>query len=147
MLYGSVPDYLPAVQMSKRGGVWLCETRLYGRHYQYGAEPPNSENKKDSGRVSTTIGGGACDMPRPLKVNWQNECHKPSDSTSSSFYRSLQIDLASALRRGNEDYKTTLAISPDSSEELIWWDTQMIKWNGRTVLTEPNLTIESDAST
>ena len=24
-------------------------------------------------------------MPHPLKVNWQNECHKPSDSTSSSF--------------------------------------------------------------
>ena len=122
---------------------------LYGGHYQYGAEPPNSENKKDSGGVSTTIGGEACDMPRPLKVNWQNECHKPSDSTSSSFFTgAYKIDLASALGRGNQDYKTTLAISPDSREELIWWDMQMIKWNGRTVLTtEPDLTIESDAST
>ena len=81
----------------------------------------------------------------PLKVIWQNECHKPSDSTSSSF---LQEHLASALRRGNQDYKTSLALSPDSREELIWWDTQMIKWNGRTVLTtEPDLTIESDSST
>ena len=62
---------------------------FYGGHYQYGAEPPNSENKKDSGRVPTTIGGGACDMPRPLKVNWQNECHKPSDPTSSSFLQEL----------------------------------------------------------
>ena len=62
---------------------------FHGRHHQYGAEPPNSENKKDSGGVSTTIGGGACDMPRPLKVNWQNECHKPSDSTSSSFLQEL----------------------------------------------------------
>ena len=53
--------------------------------HQYGAEPPNSENKKDSGRVSATIGGGASDMLCPFKVNWQNECHKPSDSTSSSF--------------------------------------------------------------
>ena len=43
------------------------------------------------------------------------------------FYRSLQIDLASALRRGNQDYKTSLALCPDSREELIWWDTQMIK--------------------
>ena len=60
-----------------------------GGHYQHGAEPPNSENKKDSGGVSTTIGGGACDMPRPLKVNWQNECHKPSDPTSSSFLQEL----------------------------------------------------------
>ena len=64
------------------------------------------------------------------------------------FYRSLQIDLASALRRWNKDYKTSLALSPDSREELIWWDTQIIKWNGSTVLTtEPNLTIESNAST
>ena len=62
---------------------------LYGGHYQYGAEPPNSKNKKDSGGVSTTIGGGACDMPRPLKVNWQNECHKRSDSTSCSFLQEL----------------------------------------------------------
>ena len=118
---------------------------FHGGRHQYGAEPPNSENRKDLGGVSTTIGGGACDMLHLLKVNWQNECHKPCDSTSSSF---LQIDLASALRRGNQEYKTTLAISPDSREELIWWDTQMIKWNGRMVLTtEPDLTIESDAST
>ena len=59
---------------------------LYSGHYQYGAEPPNSENRKDSGGVSTTTGGRACVMPRPLKVNWQNECHKPNDSTSSSFF-------------------------------------------------------------
>ena len=58
---------------------------FHNGHHQYKAEPPNSENKKDLGGVSTTIGGGACDMPRPLKVIWQNECHKPSSSTSSSF--------------------------------------------------------------
>ena len=62
---------------------------LYGGHYQYGAEPPDSENKKDSGGVSTTIGGGACDMPCPLKVNWRNECHKPSDCTNSFFLQQL----------------------------------------------------------
>ena len=52
-----------------------------------------------------------------------------------------------ALRRADQDYETHLNLSPDSREELIWWDTQMIKWNGKTVLaTEPDLTIESDTS-
>ena len=58
------------------------------------------------------------------------------------FYR---MDLAVAA---DQDYETILELYPNSREELIWWDTQMIKWNGRTVIsTEPNLTIESDAST
>ena len=78
------------------------------------------------------------------KMNATNQVIPPAPL----FYRSLQIDLASALRKGNQDYETYLVLSPDSREELIWWDTQMINWNGRTVLTiEPDLTIESDAST
>uniref|UniRef100_A0A1X7TZ51 Uncharacterized protein n=1 Tax=Amphimedon queenslandica TaxID=400682 RepID=A0A1X7TZ51_AMPQE len=63
------------------------------------------------------------------------------------FYRSLQMDLTVALRDASQDYKAELTLSPDSREELIWWDSQMIKWNGKTVLaTEPDLIIESDAS-
>ena len=58
------------------------------------------------------------------------------------------MDLAVALRQGNQDYETNLVLSPDSREELRWWDTQMVKWNGRMVLAlEPDLTIESDAPT
>ena len=78
------------------------------------------------------------------KMNATNQVIPPAPL----FYRSLQIDLASALREGNQDYETTLALSPDSKEELIWWDTQMINWNGKALLTmEPDLIIESDAST
>ena len=63
------------------------------------------------------------------------------------FYRSLQIDLKAALRTSDQDYESLLVLGPESRDELIWWDSQMIKWNGRTVLTtEPDLTIESDAS-
>ena len=58
------------------------------------------------------------------------------------------MDLAAALRGADQDYETIIELSPNSREEMIWWDTQMIKWNSRTVIsTEPNLTIESDAST
>ena len=77
------------------------------------------------------------------KMNATNQVIPPAPL----FYRSLQMDLTMAQRRADQDYETHLNLSPDSREELIWWDTQMIKWNGRTVLaTEPDLTIESDAS-
>ena len=63
------------------------------------------------------------------------------------FYRHLQMDLARALRTSDQDYDSTLTLSLDSREELLWWDNQMIKWNGKTILTtEPDLIIESDAS-
>ena len=119
---------------------------FHGRYYQDGTEPSSSKNK-DSGGVPTDIRGGACNSPHPLQIDWQNECHKPVIPPAPLFYRSLQMDLTMALRRADQDYETHLNLSPDSREELIWWDTQMIKWNGRTVLaTEPDLTIESDAS-
>ena len=63
------------------------------------------------------------------------------------FYRHLQMDLTSALRATGQDYESTLTLSPNSREELMWWDSQMVKWNGKTVISgEPDLTIESDAS-
>ena len=45
---------------------------------------PAQKIKKDSGGVPTDIRGGACNSPHPLQIDWQNECHKPSDPTSSS---------------------------------------------------------------
>ena len=47
------------------------------------------------------------------------------------FYRYLQMDLSAALRAGCQNYETTLQLSQDSKEELVWWDTQMAKWNGK----------------
>ena len=58
------------------------------------------------------------------------------------------MDLAAALREAAQDYETQLSLSPASREELIWCDTQMAKWNGKSVLIkdQPDLTIDSDAS-
>ena len=57
------------------------------------------------------------------------------------------MDLAAALRTSGQDYEVLLDLSADSKEELIWWDTHMIKWNGKTMLlVEPDMVIESDAS-
>ena len=121
---------------------------FHGRYYQDGTEPSSSKNKKDSGGVPTDIRGGACNSPHPLQIDWQNECHKPGDPTSSSVLQEPTNGPDNGSKESKPGFETThLNLSPDSREELIWWDTQMIKWNGRTVLaTEPDLTIESDAS-
>lgn len=77
------------------------------------------------------------------KMNAANQVIPPAPL----FYRHLQMDLAAALRISGQDYETVLSLSPESKEELDWWDTEMVKWNGKTVLsTEPDMVIESDAS-
>ena len=77
----------------------------------------------------------ACTLSRLIdKMNATNQVIPP-------------VELTMAPSRADQDYEIHLNLSPDSWEELTWWDTQMIKWNGRTVLaTEPDLTKESDAS-
>ena len=50
------------------------------------------------------------------------------------FYRHLQMDLIAALRASNQDYESSLSLSLDSKEELVWWDTRMSKWKGKSIL-------------
>lgn len=77
------------------------------------------------------------------KMNATNQVIPPAPL----FYRQLQMDLKTALRAADQDYQTTLTLSFNSRKELIWWDTQMAKWNGKTLLSmETNLVIESDVS-
>jgi hypothetical protein len=57
------------------------------------------------------------------------------------------MDLAQALKRGNQCYETQLTLSPEAREELVWWDTHMSAWNGRSLLKRDlDLVIDSDAS-
>ena len=77
------------------------------------------------------------------KMNAANQVIPPAPL----FYRNLQMDLAAALRGSDQDYESSLTLSLDSKEELIWWDTRMSKWNGKSILTiEPEMVVESDAS-
>ena len=63
------------------------------------------------------------------------------------FCSHLQMDLAQALERGNQCYETQLTLSPEAREELVWWDTHMSAWNGRSLLKRDlDLVIDSDAS-
>ena len=105
------------------------------RHNQDGIEFASSKDEEDLGRVPTVIRGGAYYSPCPLQINWQNECHDTVIPQAPLFYGNLQMDLAAALRRADKDYETVLNLS---LEELTWWDTQMVKWNGRMVMaTDP----------
>ena len=57
------------------------------------------------------------------------------------FYRHLQMESVEILGAGLRIH------SVDSRKELMWWDKQMVKWNGKSMMTtEPDLIIESDAS-
>ena len=63
------------------------------------------------------------------------------------FCRHLQMALSNTLEENSQCYEAKVVLSQDCLEELEWWDTNMCKWNGRTILKrEIDLTIDSDAS-
>ena len=76
------------------------------------------------------------------KMNVANQVIPPV----SLFYRNLQMGLVATLRALDQNYESSLTLSLDSKEELVWWDTQMRKWNGKSIVTiEPKMVMESDA--
>ena len=63
------------------------DTGVPGIHVQHsdnGASTTARETQKNSGGVSETSRGGASVSPRPLQVNWQNECSQSSNTASST---------------------------------------------------------------
>ena len=77
------------------------------------------------------------------KINAANQVIPPAPL----FYRNLQMDLTVALRASNQDYESSPTLSIDCNVELLWWDTRMSKWNGKSILTiEPEMVAESNAS-
>ena len=100
-----------------------------GKHSDYGAKSFTSENKENLGGILEILEAwqrSALALSRLInKQNTSNQMIPPT----LLFYRHLQMDLATTLRVANQDYETALTLSPDNREELIWWDSQMIKWN------------------
>jgi len=63
------------------------------------------------------------------------------------FCRYLQMALSNTLETHSQDYKGSVTLSVDNLEELKWWDTEMSKWNGKTLLNrEIDMIIDSNAS-
>lgn len=65
------------------------------------------------------------------------------------FYRHLQECLRRSLQKGeDQDYSQSCPLSVQAKEELEWWVEHLQDWDGRSILRpEPDLTIETDAST
>ena len=63
------------------------------------------------------------------------------------FCRHLQMNLSQALEDNSQDYNSIITLSHNSREELMWWDSHMGNWNGRSLMKQDiTLTIDSDAS-
>ena len=66
------------------------------------------------------------------------------DSASSYF---LLPSTDDTIQHTREDYESQVTLPSTCLEELSWWDTQMCKWNGKSILKmETDMIIDSDAS-
>ena len=63
------------------------------------------------------------------------------------FCHLLQMALANTLERNSQCYEAQVLLNQDCLEELEWWNTNMSRWNSKTLLKQDtDLVIDSDAS-
>ena len=63
------------------------------------------------------------------------------------FYHHLQKDLQRSLSQNQQDYNSSLKLSPESREEIQWWQQHLSQWNGRSMIQHhEQMVIRSDAS-
>ena len=63
------------------------------------------------------------------------------------FYGHLQMALSATLNQHFQCYEAMVPLTTECREELMWWDTHMINWNGKSLLKkEVDMIIDSDAS-
>ena len=96
---------------------------------------PTGKLKKDPGKVLEATGGDANIRPCPLQTNWQDKCCQSSYSTSTSVLQIPTDGSDGGFEEGGSEFDTRLCLSENSKEELAWWDTQMVCWNRKTILT------------
>ena len=144
------------------------EPRLYHQHREVSAHP--KPDHRVSGPLSQLHRHGATTSPSKNKQiraearKMMRMAEPPSARTLARllgkmnsttcvippaplFYRSLQMALSNTLETHSQNYEGLVMLLPDSLEELQWWDTEMSKWNGKTLLKrEVDMVIDSDAS-
>ena len=63
------------------------------------------------------------------------------------FCHHLQMALANTLERNTQCYEAQVLLTQDCLEELEWWNTNMSRWNGKTLLKQDiDIVIDSVAS-
>ena len=141
---------------------WLCaqqrqigtrskpDDRIPGpnnRYNQHGVTTSTTQNKNDLGRVSKIAKGRNYLSTRISMSTGKMNAPACIIPPAPLFYRHLQITLANTLERNFQNYDSRVILPTTCLEELNWWDTQMCKWNGKSILkTETDLTIDSDTS-
>ena len=50
------------------------------------------------------------------------------------FYRHLRMALSATLNQHPQCYEALVPLTTECREELMWWDTHMINWNGKSLL-------------
>ena len=94
--------------------------------------------------MRTTESTSACILARLLGKMNSTGCVIPP---TPLFYQNLQMALANTLGNHSQDYGSLVTLPPASLEELEWWNTQMAKWNGRTLFKRKiDVIIDSDVS-
>ena len=123
--------------------------RISGSHsklHQYGVTPACCQDKADLSRVSTDNEDGRANLSLNFgSPSGQDEFNVTCNSPYTFF---LQKSADGALQDiGEPSAELRVTLSPNSLEELTWWDMEMSKWNGTTLLKrEIDMTIDSDAS-
>ena len=93
-----------------------------------------AESRAVSGRALASLVG---------KMNATSQVIPPAPL----FYRHLQMALSRTLNTHSQCYEAQVPLTQECREELMWWDTHMINWNGKSLLKkEVDITIDSDAS-
>jgi hypothetical protein len=114
------------------------------RHIPNGVETPSGQDKEDPFRVTVHDEGRA---GRPCSAGGEDECNITSIPTSHFFYYHLQMALAATLNLHSQCYEAQVLLTKECREELMWWDTHMINWNGKSLLKKDvDMIIDSDAS-
>ena len=116
------------------------------RHCADGAETPSGKDKKDSCGVTGIDERRDCLSQSPGSAGGENECYIPSDPTSPTIF-SPSTD--GTIRHTEQETSVLRGTSSSDGavQGLMWWDTHMINWNGKSLLKkEVDLIIDSDAS-
>ena len=83
----------------------------------------------------------------PCSASGEDECNFPSNPSGAAILSPPTEALAATLNQHSECSEAQVSQTSECREELMWWDTHMIIWNGKSLLKKVvDMIIDSDAS-
>ena len=140
-------------KIDDRAGAGNRVPGLKGKLPGYGVEDSSNKDQEDQSRSERTpSNGGKPECTLDFDATGGNDSCSPRHDGSPAVLqdpRNLQSCLRQTLQEGPEqNYAQTCRLTSQANEELARWVTHLPDWNGQAILkAEPDLTIETDAST